>query len=750
MPMSRFSRVNTIWRKELIDALRDRRTLIAMVLVPMVLYPALMLGSLQALEIQVGYLVTDQYVVAVPDEEVRGWLRRLIDSDPARRHRIEGATAEELAQAARGGAKPGEAPPPPYGLEPGSRDLVRFGVMERPPSYRIVVLHDLERGVLEGTVHAAVRVQGKPPLPGEAGSTRVEILYDQSDIRSEIAAAGIQGILARAGQRMLAQRLAQLQLEPDFVTPIALQAHNIAPQERMAGSLLGQIVPLILILMTIVGAAYPAIDLTAGERERGTLETLMVAPVPPSDLILGKFIVVTLIGLMSAVLNLLSIGGTIWLGGVGSILTQGRDLVFPLRALPWVFLLLVPLAVLFSAALLAVCSFARSFKEAQNYILPVVLLALIPGVVGVLPGTRLAGPIVVMPVANVVVLARELFLGKFPTAAIILVLLSTSLYAAAAVALAARLFGQEAVLFADAGSVRTVFLRRFFKPRPAPSAATALLVVAIVYSLNFFLQQSVVGAATGGAAQLGAIAVILAVLYGLVPLLTTIYVRADVTHTFQLRRPPLAGWAAGACFGLSTWVLVPTWFAFQQHWLPMDPNVRAALEAQGEALGRLNPAVLVLYLALVPAFCEELFFRGFALSGLRTSLSAWWSLLIAALAFGLSHYMAQRLLVTVLLGLLLGLLVIRFGSIWPAVLAHLLHNSITVLAQHPSGLQPLLDSLGYLTDDGLPAMPWVVGAGVLLALGLTLCAVGTHRPGPARGAAVLAAPAAPTPPRGML
>ena len=102
---------------------------------------------------------------------------------------------------------------------------------------------------------------------------------------------------------------------------------------------------------------------------------------PTVDLIAGKFVVVTLIGLMSAVLNLISVGGTIYLAGVGSMLSPGTEFVIPLSALPWILLLLIPMAVMFSATLLAVCSFARSFKEAQNYIVPVMLAAMIPGVV---------------------------------------------------------------------------------------------------------------------------------------------------------------------------------------------------------------------------------------------------------------------------------------------------------------------------------------------------------------------------------
>jgi len=725
--MSRFSRINTIWRKELIDTLRDRRTLIAMILVPLILYPALMLGSLQAFEVQFSHLVTEEYNIAVASEEVQRWLRRLIDSDPARRVQEPAAPAEELVEAPPDETGAGAADKP--SLKKTGVQTAMTNVRLKPPKYKIWVVNDVAEAVVSGAVHAGVLLDGQPLLPGEAGSTKAVVAFDESEIRSEIAAAGVQGVLERANLQLLMQRLQQRGLDVDFVQPIALDEWNVASPERMAGAILGTIVPLILIVMTITGAIYPAIDLTAGERERGTLETLMVAPVPTVDLIAGKFVVVTLIGLMSAVLNLLSVGGTIYLAGLGPMLAQGAEFVFPLSALPWILLLLVPLAIMFSATLLAVCSFARSFKEAQNYVVPVMLAAMIPGVVGILPGTRLEGPIVIMPVANIVVLTRELFLGRFDYFAILLVALSTTLYAAAAVAVAAKLFGQEAVLFADTGSVRTVFQRRHFKPRAVPSAAQALLVVTLVYSLNFYIQQAIGRSGLNeGVRYLNAVALTLVVLFGLGPWLATRYMRVDPTRTFRLGAPDPRGLLAALCFGCSTWILVLRWGQIQRTLLPMDSEVARMLEEQLAWILDINPFALVLFLAVVPALCEELFFRGYALSGLQASLGKAGAVIVVALAFGMTHYSAQRMASSTALGLLLGLLVVQYRSIWPAMIAHFMHNAISVLAVHPAGLKPWLAGLGFGDDPGamLPST-WVIGAAVLAAIGVLICVVSPRR-----------------------
>lgn len=709
--MSRLSRINIIWRKELKDTLRDRRTLIAMVLVPMFLYPALMIGSLHAVELQVRYLVAQEFTVGVERDDAQAWLRRVIHDDRRR--------FEAQAEAQRAGE-----PPPDDQRRADAEHAARQSVRDMPPAFTITIVDDVQTAILRGDVHVGLLLEGEAPAPGSEHSALVIVAYDEAEIRSQIASAGLVGILERTGQVLLGARLAARGLPPEFVQPLAVLEQNIAPSERLAGSVLGKIVPLIMIMLTITGAIYPAIDLTAGERERGTLETLMVAPVPPVDLIAGKFVVVTLIGLLSAALNLASFGATIYLGGLGSLFAPGQEFPFPFRALPWILLMMAPLAVLFSAVLLAVCSFARSFKEAQNYIVPVMVAALIPGVVGILPGMRLEGPIVIMPVANIVVLARDLFLNRFDYHAIALVLLSTSLYAGAAVAIAARLFGQEAVLFADSGSVRTIFDRRFFKPSLYPTAAAAMLMLVIVYTLNFYLQQAIVTSPrlSSGIPYLNAIALTLIVLLAVGPWIAARYMRVRPMTAFRLGAPPPQAWLAALCLGASTWILVSGWWHFQQQWMPMDPAMMRALERQTAWFATVPPLLLVFFLGVVPALTEELFFRGYVLSGLRTALGKWSALLVVSLVFGLFHYSTFRLAITAGLGLLLGLLVVQYRSIWPAMLAHLMHNVIAALAAHDDALKPLLTRIGLATEAGVsPDATWILGAAALAGVGVLIC-----------------------------
>lgn len=720
--MNRFSRISTIWRKEFTDTLRDRRTLLAMVLMPMVLYPVLMLGSLIGFELQVGRLRQEKYTIAVADEQVRNWLqRRILDQDPARHPAALGLPAEEVEAAIEAEAEEQTARrrSPTQSAE---KD-VRF----TPPPYDIVIIPDVQAAVKYGAAHVGLLVRGAElPTPESQSSAEIVLLMDQTEIRSQIAAAGLEGILERANMFWGRGRLLRLDLPADYTNPIMIHQHEVASAEKVGGSVLGQIVPLILIIMTITGAIYPAIDLTAGERERGTLETLMAAPVPKVDLIAGKFVVVASIGMLSAVLNLFSIGGTIWLGGLGDILTQGGAVQIPLHTLPMVLVVLIPLAIMFSALLLAVCSFARSFKEAQNYVMPVLVGALIPAVIGILPGTELDGPLLVMPVTNIVILTRDLFMGQVDPVALLWVTLSTCIYAAAAVAVAAKLFGQEAVLFADSASIRVLFQRRLFRPSDAPSAPQAFLLLAAVYILNFFIQQALgrSGSLIGGPRFFYAIAGVLVLLMILLPSAVGLYSRVRLLPAFGIRPPPALAMLAGLCFGLSTWILATAWVHYQGTWMPLPPELAQEGERILRWLDPLSPFSVVLLLALIPALAEELFFRGYALSGIRRGLGSWGGVLVIAAAFAMSHQSVHRLLVTGALGILFGLLVIRSGSIWPAVLAHFLHNGISILSTRTDGLQPILQRLGYPAGvEGQIPSAWTFSAGALVLVGLMLCAM---------------------------
>jgi len=453
-------RVRTIYGKELIDILRDHRTLIAMIVVPIVLYPLLLLGSVQAVSYQSEKFDEEELVIGVINEAQGRALDRLIQAD-AKDLRREGV--------------PSEAP---------GTDQATPSPIER---FRLVSLGSrgsIEKRIGKRSIHVGVVLESDELVDAPTVTNKVRFFVDHEDPRGHYAYTRLFDVLERTTERTRAARIANAKLPPQFVHPFSIETTNLsAPQ-----SILGQVLPLILVLMTITGAIYPAIDLTAGERERGTLESLMVCPMPVFDLIVGKFLVVTTVAILGAALNLASVSATVYFGGFRQIIAQEGGGV-PFGSMVFILLCLVPFAVFMSAIMIAVCSCARTFKEAQNYVTPVILAVLIPGGMAALPTTQLSGVMLVMPVGNMVLLARDILMGAtVPPLDIVMVVLSTTLYAAAAVAVAANVFGKESVVFADAGSLRSLLNRSLIHPAAQPGITMSLLTVALLFPTWFFIQ----------------------------------------------------------------------------------------------------------------------------------------------------------------------------------------------------------------------------------------------------------------------
>ncbi len=284
--MSSRHRIHTIYFKELIDILRDRRTLIAMIVVPIVLYPLLMLGSIQAISFQAEGLEVERVMIGFISQEQGERFGRMIKLDTARiNRRLVGLDPE---------SQEAQAVPKPLV----NADLREF------PSREAIQREVQERRIQIGVIFERDQLIGVQDLAQQVG---VELLADLEEIRSSTAHRRVKDLLARVNQRMRNQRLKQLGLPLATIEPVPVHSVDLSAPP----SILGQILPLILILMTITGAIYPAIDLTAGERERGTLESLMVCPVPTVDLIVGKFLVVTTVAKKGAAHNQGSVAATV-------------------------------------------------------------------------------------------------------------------------------------------------------------------------------------------------------------------------------------------------------------------------------------------------------------------------------------------------------------------------------------------------------------------------------------------------------
>lgn len=400
--------VIVVYLKELTDSLRDRRTLLSMIIVPTLVMPAL--------AFVVGRIATK--VVA-------------------------GARQEKPAIMVLGA---GEAP----GLATALAQSSRFRAM--PPR------DDYQRQIIDKKLRAVVRIpSGFERDLARNSASPVVILHYEGEIKSGFAAAELERFLREYRDRHVAATLAARDLPATLVRPFEVKRENVAPPEKVGGNLFGGIVPYLIIILCFAGAMYPAIDLAAGEKERGTMETLLCSPASRVEIVLGKFLMVLTGSLSAMVLSLVSMGATaiamglmLTGGGAPAVAAAARSGPMPMIdpvGLLGVLAMVFPVAVLFSAVELTVALFARTSKEAQSYLGPMILVVLLPAVIGMLPGIELNARLALIPLLNLSLVCREMLSGVWHWHYIGLIFASSCLYAAAALALAVRMFNREAVLF---------------------------------------------------------------------------------------------------------------------------------------------------------------------------------------------------------------------------------------------------------------------------------------------------------------
>ena len=281
-------------------------------------------------------------------------------------------------------------------------------------------------------------------LEGER-KTAIHIYTYIGEPQSMQTAQQLQEFFQHRREETVRRRLVDRNLPETLVTPFDVQLTNVASPKQVTGVVLGMILPYVMIVMCLAGAIYPAIDMTAGEKERGTLETLLSSPASRTHLVLGKGLVVLTMSLATAALSITA-------NGLSFLFVRGGALSkLPISLDPWalasVCVMMIPLAVFIASMAVAVGLFARSAKEANTYLQPMLLLAIGPAIVAALPGVDFDYALAFIPVLNMSLLCKELLAGSFHWGHVLAVFGLMTLYAALAVAAAVALFKRESVLF---------------------------------------------------------------------------------------------------------------------------------------------------------------------------------------------------------------------------------------------------------------------------------------------------------------
>ncbi len=234
-----------------------------------------------------------------------------------------------------------------------------------------------------------------------------------------------------------------------ILSPIEIEKINVADNRENWGEKIGGFVPYLVFILCLQGAMIPATDLGAGEKERGTLETLLISPIERYKLVLGKFFTIAFAGVTSAMVTVSSMAVWGLIVGQGMAIKIVVEIMGAISVLDFIlmFLMLIPVVAIFAAVLLSLSIYARSFKEAQGYMTPLVMVVIVPVVMAMLPGIDLKGGWAWVPLTNVALAIKELIKGTMDYFALFAIFGSTAVIAGALLAFCIYWCNKEKVLF---------------------------------------------------------------------------------------------------------------------------------------------------------------------------------------------------------------------------------------------------------------------------------------------------------------
>jgi sodium transport system permease protein len=534
--------------------------------------------------------------------------------------------------------------------------------------------------------------EAMPPLP------KPQIIYTTANERSQIAFARLSMVLENWAEEVGKTTLAAGGVPESAIRPFSVDTNDVAAATAYHGAAIwSKILPVLLLVWAMTGAFYPAVDLCAGEKERGTLETLLSSPAERSEIVLGKLLTIMLFSGLTSALNIVSVGIT-------GCMLFGRFQQFsgpPPLAVLWLAIALVPVAALFSALCLALAAFARSTKEGQYYLMPLLLVTLPLAIMPMAPGVELNLGNSLIPITGIVLLLKTVLEGSYLLAMQYLpVVLAVTLTACwLAVRWAVDQFNSESVLFRESERFDVMlWLRHLARDRqPTPTVAGAVFCGVLILMLKFFMSTALPKEDGFGYIVQVMLVTQLAVI-ATPAMLMAIMLTSSPPQTLLLKRPRLLTLPAAVALAVAVHPLMITMSWVIQKLYPVPEELKHALDGLQSMFATADRWQLLLIFALLPAVCEELAFRGFILSGFRHLGHKWRAIAFSALFFGIAHGFLQQSISACLLGVVLGYLAVQSGSILPGILFHVTHNTLAMVT-------------GWITPEMLerwPAMHLVV------------------------------------------
>ena len=310
--------------------------------------------------------------------------------------------------------------------------------------------------ILNGDIDLIVEIPpGFSENLSKGRSSQVFYYYDPLSTKSSSAIGVVQGPISSYSRKVLLDRLREVNLSIDYVNPVVAVAKQVTRSggEVGAGEMItAMLLPMMVGVIAITGAGTFAIDMVAGERERKTIEALLTNPISKMEILIGKFsslIILSIISGLSTLLSTLlgiSLSLELSLSGVGSNQTVAMGLPNPVYAILGILLTVILGGLTGNAALVAASSFAKTFKEAEQYVGALFFILMLPMIIVPYAPTSLHPLLRLLPITSLAMFARDMILMS-DLMAIATSFFSSVIYLMLFLVLSARLFGRESVIF---------------------------------------------------------------------------------------------------------------------------------------------------------------------------------------------------------------------------------------------------------------------------------------------------------------
>lgn len=617
--------IGLVFVKEMIEGLRDYRSLVPMILLSFLMGPALTVLLPNLVERQVQHLVHDTYKV--------GYVERIAPVDSYLR---------------------------------GHEEFILSRLRQTPTEALSARQVDVVIEVPEVFSHLIGNVEDKVSFASAAPA--VTLLYDGKAPKGSLAAARLKSVLSYYDERLVSERvkLAGIDIaKPEYVyAALATSTNRLwAASPFIQGMLI-----LVLVFLAFMGVIYPALDAITGERERGTLELLLTTSVHRRDLFIGKLAAIAISSY--AVVNSSLAGFYIsqFLQSRSGADTSPLAVVLPLPCVILVSLMMLPLCVAMASAALALATFARTVQQAQGYMLPLMVLTTIPLTVMAVGDIHLDAVTALVPFLNSVLAMNDALSGRVEPLFMLLAASVSTAFAVAIVSVVAPVVEREDILFGiDDAPARRLEDGKFGRE--------LFFLYSTIFLLMFYLSQALVVQHHIWGLALTQIFVVLtpglflALFWLKLPARTVLRLRAPVGGIFTL--------VGAALTAFLTVTVAAVLASFLTKLIP-GSDIVSKLMADYMGLNSQPLWLLLLVLGVMPAVCEELLFRGVILSLMPRSFSQNRLIVTVGLLFGAFHMSLLRFLPTGILGCLLTFIALRSRSIFPCMVLHAAHNMLSV------------------------------------------------------------------------